>query len=147
MSNKGLPGVWMFLRLIVDPGWAPIAVAVAFLLSVGSGYAESHDYVFHTAGGAAIAYFALRTASIVPSLSKRVSLAGRPAFAFLAAMTVALLWEVAEFCADQWLGASLQGGIFETLRDVAFGAIGALVVAVAARLLARPVRGGQGPTK
>ncbi len=53
MSTKGLQNVRMIFRLMLDPGWAPIAVAVAFLLSVGSGFADTYDYVFHAAGGAA----------------------------------------------------------------------------------------------
>jgi hypothetical protein len=121
-------GVRLFLRLMVDPGWAVWLVAIAFLLSVSSGIGDSYDYVFHTAGGAAIAFFAYRTASIAPGLASRIKQSSRPMFAFVTALIVAALWEVAEFAADRLLGTNMQHGPLETLRDFAFGALGALIV-------------------
>ncbi len=132
MSNKGLPNVWMLLRLMVDPGWAPIAVAVAFLLSVGTGFADTHDYVFHVAGGAAAAFFALRTMFLVPSVASRIPTRSRPVIALVVALVVAALWEVAEFASDRMLGTSFLHGIRETVSDFAYGAAGALLVIVVA---------------
>ncbi len=145
MSNKGLPNVWTFLRLMVDPGWAPIAVAVVFLLLVGTGIPDRYDYVFHATGGASIAYFAWRTASLAPSLTRRVPASSRPVFALVVALAVAALWESAEFAADRLLGTSMQHGMRETFRDFAYGALGALAVVVVARLVARPAPGDQEP--
>ena len=130
-------GVWLFLRLLVDPGWAVWLVAVAFLLSVSSGIGDRYDYVFHTAGGAAIAFFAYRTACIAPGLASRIKQTSRPMFAFVTALIVAALWEVAEFAADRLLGTRMQHGPLETLRDFAFGALGALIVCTCATLLAQ----------
>jgi hypothetical protein len=127
----------MFLRLLVDPGWAVWLVAIAFLLSVSSGIGDSYDYVFHTAGGAAIAFFAFRTAFIAPGLAARIKPRSRPLFAFVTALIVAALWEVAEFAADRLLGTNMQHGPLETLRDFAFGALGAAIVSIVARLLLR----------
>ena len=132
-----LPNVRLFLRLMVNPGWAPIVVAAAFLAVSGTGLGARYDYVFHAAGGAAFAYFIWRCAALVPSLSKRVRDTQQIVFAFTGACLVAVLWEVAEFGADQWLGTTLQGGLLETLRDLAFGAIGAAVVCVLISLLVR----------
>lgn len=134
---KNLPNVRLFLRLMVDPGWAPAGVAVAFLVLVGAGLGDRYDYVFHAAGGAAVAYFFWRCAALVPALSQRVQGRARLVFAFAASCVVAVLWEFAEFGADRWLGFTLQGGILETLRDLAFGALGATAVCVVVGLIGR----------
>jgi hypothetical protein len=134
------------LRLIVDPGWAPIAVATAFLLMFGSSFTEQHDYVFHLAGGAAIAYFVWRTITIVPALARRIAPPKRPAVTFLATLVVAVLWEVAELAAGT-MGVVLQRGLGETVRDIAYGALGAIVFVVLARAVSRRVPGSQEPTE
>ncbi|MCH7903900.1 MAG: hypothetical protein IH944_04950 [Armatimonadetes bacterium] len=134
---KNLPNVRLFLRLMVDPGWAPAGVAAAFLVLVATGLGGRYDYVFHAAGGAAVAYFFWRCAALVPALSQRVQGGTRPVFALAGSCVVAVLWEFAEFGADRWLGFTLQGGILETLRDLAFGALGAAVVCVLVGLIGR----------
>lgn len=52
---------------------------------------------------------------------------------------VALLWEVAEFTADQVLGAHTQKGNTDTMTDLIVGTLGALLVALA--LYAHRTRG------
>jgi len=146
MSNHGLPNVRLFLRLMVDPGWAPIAVAAAFLLMLGTAFPEEHDYVFHLAGGAAIAYFVWRTIAIVPALAGRIAPPKRPVVTFLATLVVAVLWEVAELAAGT-MGVLLQHGPGETVRDIAYGALGAIVFVVLARAVSRLAPAGQGPTE
>ena len=125
---------------MVDPGWAPAGVAAAFLVLAGTGIADRYDYLFHAAGGAAFAYFFWRCAALVPSLSRRVRVGTRSIFAFAGACVVAVLWELAEFGADRWLGTSYQGGLFETLRDLAFGALGAAAVCSLRALAERSAR-------
>jgi hypothetical protein len=115
-------------------------VAVAFLLAAPTGFGDSHDYVFHTAGGAAIAYAAWRTVALVPLLADRVVAPSRPLFALAAAAVIAVLWEVAEFVADRELGTTLQHGAVETGRDLAFGIGGAALIALVARLVSSPNR-------
>lgn len=132
-----MKSVLPFLRLMVDPGWAPATVAGTFLALAGTGLVSQYDYVFHAAGGAAFAYFFWRCAVLVPSLSLRVRDRTRIIFAFAGACVVAVLWEVAEFGADRWLGTSFQGGLLETLRDLAFGALGAAGVCVLVGLIGR----------
>jgi hypothetical protein len=129
------PGLRVGLRIVLEHGWAPAAVALAFLLSVGSGFADRYDWVFHLAGGAAIAYFVLRASSAAPGLASRILRTSRPLFAFGVSVVVALFWEIAEFLADRFLGTAMQHGPLETLRDLSYGALGAALVAGAARLL------------
>lgn len=129
----------LLLRLLVDPGWAPIVVAVAFLMSVPSGFAESHDYVFHLAGGAAVAFFAWRSAALVPSMASRIAAHRRPLLAFAFAVIVAALWEAAEFTADGALGTSFQNVRGEALSDFGFSCLGAALFAIPARALQNPV--------
>lgn len=118
---------WLLLRLLVEPGWAPVAVVVGFLLAVPSGFADTYDWVFHSSGGAAVAYFTWRTLVLL----KRAQPRARPLIALVVATGIAVLWEAAEFVADRVLGTSLQHGAGETLRDLAFGAVGAVVVCLA----------------
>jgi hypothetical protein len=135
----------LLLRLLLDPGWVLIIVAAAFLASVSSGFAESHDYLFHLAGGAAVAFFAWRSIGLVPNIATRIAPRKRPIFAFVAALTVAALWEAAEFVADGTLGTSLQNEQGEALRDFGFSALGALVLTVVVRALPNPVPAGGKP--
>ena len=52
---------------------------------------------------------------------------------------VALAWEIAEFTADQALGAQTQKGNTDTMTDMIVGTLGALIVAFA--LYAHRTRG------
>jgi hypothetical protein len=118
------------LRLLLDPGWAVWAVALAFLLLVPNGVADRFDYLFHTAGGAAIAFFAYRTVSVTQDFAARIKSPSRPLFALVCALVAAALWEAAEFVADRTLRTQMQHDLLESLRDIAFGALGALAVCV-----------------
>ena len=145
MTQLPIPNVALFLRLLLEPGWAPILVAAAFLASVSSGFAESHDYLFHLAGGAAVAFFAWRSIGLVRIVSTRIAPRKRPIFAFVAALTVAALWEAAEFVADGALGTSFQNEQGEAVRDFGYSVLGALVLTVLVRALSSPVPAGGKP--
>ncbi len=83
-----------------------------------------------------MAFFALRTMLIVPSLASRIPASSRQMFALVVALAVAAIWEVAEFAADRVLGTSMQHDGRETVRDFAYGAAGALLVIVVALVVA-----------
>lgn len=125
------------LRLMLDPRWAPAVVAIAFLLCVGNGIAERFDYVFHIAGGAAIAYFVFRTTSIAPSFAERIAPRKRQVFALITTILVAALWEGAEFLADARLGTRLQQDPLEAPRDFGFSVVGGLLACAVAFLASR----------
>lgn len=124
----------LVLRILGEAIWAPLVVSVAFLLSVGSGHADTYDWAFHLAGGAAIAYGALRVVSLAPGLAARTTRRTRPAVSLFVALGVAVLWEGAEWIADRTLGTRLQHGALESARDIGYGAIGAVAIAALARL-------------
>ncbi len=127
---KDLPNVRLFLRLMVDPGWAPICVVVLFLLSVEEGVAGRFDHLTHGSGGAAIAFFFWRSFGLVPYLARGMSDLVRYLFAFTSACAVAVFWELAEFFADRWLGTALQHSVEESMLDLLSGVVGAAVVLI-----------------
>lgn len=78
----------------------------------------------------AIAYFFLRATEI----ASRLGLLGAPArvmtllLVFTLACTATIFWEFAEFFCDRYLGSHAQGGVFDTLKDMFFGMVGAVAL-------------------
>jgi hypothetical protein len=54
-----LPTVRWLLRLLVNPGWAPLGVVVMHLALAHYGLTHRFDHLLHFLGGASIAYFLL----------------------------------------------------------------------------------------
>ena len=119
-------------------GWAPTLVFVAHMIlwhGVGA-YAAFPplDAPMHLLGGLAIAFF-LWTAY---SISARSGTFGRPNTSAIAVLTLtstatsAVLWELAEYLSDRFLGTNTQKGLEDTLLDLLLGLVGgAIFVGVA----------------
>ncbi len=118
--------------------WAPSLVfCIHLLLSrVVGGYAAAPDLdrAVHLLGGMAFSFFALGAAEE----ATRREILGRPAasglflLALLATATAALFWEFAEFLSDRWFGTHAQGGLHDTLSDMALGVAGSCLHLAAA---------------
>lgn len=123
---KDLPAVRLLLRLLVNPGWAPLAVVVVHLVLAQYGFTQRFDHLLHFLGGASIAYFLFMLVGLLPSLFGGVPSWIRYLLAFTASCTVAVFWEFAEFASDRFMGTSIQQSVSETVLDLAFGVAGAL---------------------
>jgi len=116
-------------------GWAPFGVlALHSVLAVLFGHRREWDPLFHFLGGAAGAYSLLRILNALPGLARAVEALDRSAVIVVAMSTACLLWELAEFASDRFLGTRIQQGLFDTGSDVALGVVGAAVTAWVARI-------------
>jgi hypothetical protein len=120
-----LPAVRWLLRVLLNPGWAPLSVVALHLALAELGLTQRFDHLLHFLGGASMAYF---LHGLIARLPLRV--AGLPRWvhfllAFTSACTVALFWEFAEFASDQLRGTSIQQSLSETMLDLLFGVLGA----------------------
>lgn len=125
---------------MVNPGWAPISVAVMFLALAGSGLADRFDHVIHSLGGASISYFFYGAIGKLPSGATGTPKGIHYLLALTSACTVALFWEFAEFASDRFMGTSLQQTVSGTILDLMFGVLGAtasVLLVAAFQLLAR----------
>jgi len=113
--------------------WAPLSVLGLhlFLSRVAGAYRAlpDLDLPVHLLGGVAFSWFALGAAE---GLARRGLLGGPNRLAllgaaFLATASAALFWEFAEFLSDRWLGTRAQGGLDDTLLDMAMGVAGSLL--------------------
>jgi hypothetical protein len=126
------PAIW---RLVAPAAWAPLVVFVVHvILDRGLGAYDAQpwlDLPMHVCGGMAVAYV-IRTAlrrladpagEADPSISGDLLIVTGTA-------TVAILWEFAEFGVDRMLGTTLQGGLPDTMKDLAMGLLGAVALAI-----------------
>ena len=123
---------WLIASLRAT-AWAPIAVFGfhLFAMLVLNVYAKVPDFdiPMHFVGGVAIAYFfggSYRTAL-------NHDLIGQPAKVVYAVIVLgmtalaAVVWEFAEFLADQTLGTHTQPSLPDTLLDLLMGLLGGIV--------------------
>lgn len=135
-SSNG--GTEASLALALRGAWAPIAVFLAHVFASRglNAYAwyPPLDIPMHFAGGVAIAHFFAVGLAALPE----GAVAGRfrPLFegvaTFALTCTAAVFWEFAEFLSDRYFGTRAQGGLEDTLLDMALGAAGGLTYALTA---------------
>ena len=128
-----LPAVRWLLRLLLNPGWAPLAVVVLHLVLAGYGLTQRLDHLLHFLGGASIAYFFLGLFASLPAARSPSWVLYLLTFAW--ACTIAVFWEFAEFASDQFRGTAIQQSVPETMLDLLFGVLGALTTLAGAGLL------------
>ena len=135
---KNLPVVRHFLRILLEPGWAPLGVVGLHLMLAEFGLTESFDHWLHFLGGASMGYLLFRLIEMLSLLGASQGWV-RYMVAFTAACTVAVFWEFGEFASDAWLHTAVQRGLNETMLDLLFGVVGA-TVALVLMAAARKVR-------
>src|SRR5688572_25989671 len=99
LTVNDLPLVRRVLRILLEPGWAPLSVLVLHGALAEFGLTERFDHLVHFLGGASIAYFfsrVLELFSLFPS-SQRWAVY---LVAFTASCTAAVFWEFIEFGSD-----------------------------------------------
>ena len=124
---KSMPTVRWLLGILVNPGWAPLAVAILHVALAERGLTDRFDHPLHFLGGAAIAYFLHGLiVRLQPTLG--ISCYGvRHLLAFTSACAVAVFWEFAEFASDRLRHTTIQRSVNETMLDLVFGVSGAFV--------------------
>lgn len=86
----------------------------------------------HFAGGMAIASMAIQLLNYFEK-QKQITFKSHIIQALLLLCvvgTIAMLWEIAEFSADQFLGWSLQYSLFDTMKDMILGLTGGTIVVI-----------------
>ncbi len=139
---KNLPAVRFLMRILVNPGWAPLGVVAMHLVLAEFGLTQRFDHLLHFTGGAAMAWFLFGLIALLPFQVTGVPKWVHHLIAFSSACTVAVFWEFAEFASDQLLGTAIQQSLSETVLDLLFGVLGAgatLLMAAAFSMLVRGV--------
>jgi hypothetical protein len=129
-------------KVLMIGGWAPLMVfsihAIASRVFHVYEAVPQADIPMHFAGGVAIAFFISRCFRALPRdvvRSSRVIVLEAVLVASLTT-TAAVLWEFAEFLLDSVSGTNVQVSLANTMKDLAFGMLGAMVfIAVRARRL------------
>jgi hypothetical protein len=112
-------------RLLREALWAPIAIALAAIV-LGRPIEAAHVWwLLHVLGGAAVAFCYLRGLRIGVPVLGALRPAGQYLFAFTAACSTALAWEIAEYMSDTLFGTALQEGLADTMSDLMLGVAGA----------------------
>lgn len=145
-----LPTVRWLLRLLVNPGWAPLGVVVLHLALAHYGLTHRFDHLLHFLGGASIGYFLFGLLASLPSLFASIPGWVQYILVFTTSCTVAVFWEFAEFASDRFLGTSVQQSVTETMLDLTFGVVGAtttLVVKAVFRGLSKSAAGSSGQVR
>jgi hypothetical protein len=133
MSSSPSKAAWLQCtkQSIRDSGWAPSLVFAIHLVALEVFDAYSRiaylDLLMHFIGGAVMAYFLHAFVTQASSMENATSdnpMTNR-ILVFIGTITVAVLWEFAEFMSDQFLATHTQAGLDDTLSDLLFGAIGA----------------------
>ena len=129
-------GVWFrwAITSLRRAGWAPVLVfaihiAAILGLDIYNRFPE-FDIPMHFAGGAAIAYFfgaCYREAAHRGLLGQPSAIVFPPMILGLTSVA-AVVWEFAEFIADQQFGMHTQPSLSDTLLDLLMGLSGGLVV-------------------
>jgi hypothetical protein len=129
LSNR--QGMEWWVDTFLQPAWAPVLVFGLHVLSsrVFDLYAlwPPLDVPMHLAGGLAIGFFFHQ----ITARCTGAGLLAAPAWMIAVAVfaltgTAAVLWEFAEFLSDRYLGTHAQGGLQDTLGDMALGIAGGL---------------------
>ena len=137
------PFLRRFLRILIDPGWAPFSVVLFHVVLAEFGLTHRFDHLLHFLGGAAIAYFFFRflaLLALIPTTHPWLIYAAT----FTSSCTAALFWEFVEFASDVFLHTNVQQSLSETMLDLLFGVLGALssltLIAFARLVLFKPRR-------
>jgi hypothetical protein len=132
VSDAGRPGANRLVigRLLLAVLWAPVAVlATHVVLDLGLQAYDRRPWLdgpMHVAGGAAIAH------GIGAALRARDD-RGHPLAPILmvtGTAAVAVLWEFCEFTIDRLFGTNLQVSLPNTMKDLALGLLGGVVLAI-----------------
>ena len=132
MNNTAKLSAWIVTTLR-EAAWAPISVVVFYLIGFFLGWFDvipPLDIPTHFMGGVAITYFYRSAIRNLQKLLGDIPFVIQVILAVTATGTTAVLWEFAEYISDYFLRTHHVFGLNDTLKDMFFGLLGALVLSL-----------------
>ena len=125
-------------RVAREAAWAPLTVLVAHAVCGRMlGHEPYVDPVMHLSGGVAAAFFFRQASTIAGDLLGEPSPTALDLLAFGLTCAMAMFWEFGEALAHRYLSLKEHIGAADTIRDLAFGVVGAVVYLGARRIAGR----------
>ena len=131
MTNRQQLITWIFATLR-EAGWAPLSVFVFYVIGIAFQLFKLFpplDIPTHFIGGVAITYF---YRSVIQNSQRIVGSIPFPIqilLAFTCTGTTIILWEFYENLLDYFFGTHMVRGLEDTILDMFWGLLGALVLA------------------
>lgn len=117
-----------------EAGWAPALVLVLSLIFGNVFHAYERfpglDKAVHLIGGMAIAYFFATSIRYSQGLTGKIGSKLQLVLVLALTLVVAFAWEGIELLGDASLNMKMNHGLTDTLLDIVFGLLGALIVLV-----------------
>jgi hypothetical protein len=132
MQNKSQFFDWVVVTL-KESAWAPLSVFGFYLFGLVFHLYELFpplDIPTHFMGGIAITYFYRSLVRNSQKIFGDVPLPIQIIFAFTCTGTTVVLWEFYENILDYFLHTHMVLGLFDTLKDMFMGLLGALVLSL-----------------
>ncbi len=125
-------------RTFQEAAWAPLAV-FCFYAVAAKGFNAYILYPWldmptHFVGGIAITYFFLVGTAHAQEVVGSIPCSIQLVLSLGLTAVTAVVWEFLEFLSDVTFGTHMNLGVSDTLSDLLFGLLGALVVVLAAAL-------------
>jgi len=116
-----------------EAAWAPLSVFGFYLFGLSIHLYDKYppfDIPTHFLGGVAITYFYRSAIRNSQKIFGGIPLLIQIIFAFTCTGTTVALWEFYENFADHFLGTHMMYGLGDTIKDMAMGLLGALVLSI-----------------
>ena len=121
------------LSTLRESAWAPLSVVGFYLLGLAFGLYDTYpplDIPTHLAGGIAITYFYRSAIRKSQRFLGEIPFLVQILFAFTCTGTTIIFWEFYEIILDFLFKAHNVLGLYDTLKDMANGLLGALLLTV-----------------
>jgi hypothetical protein len=118
------------LGTLREAAWAPLSIFVSYLLALALHLFNLYsplDIPFHFLGGAVITYFYRAAIRHSQNVIGEIPLPIQILLAFTCTGTTTILWEFYENILDFFAGTHMVRGLQDTMMDLFFGLLGALV--------------------
>lgn len=132
MNNTPKLSNWIVTTLR-EAAWAPVSVVVFYLIGFTLGWFDvvpPLDIPTHFMGGVTITYFYRAAIRNSQKFLGDIPLVVQVIFAVTATGTTTVLWEFGEYMSDYFLRTHHVFGLNDTLKDMFFGLLGALVLSL-----------------
>lgn len=132
MNNHPNLSSWI-VTTFREAAWAPISVVVFYLTGFFLGWFNVFpplDIPTHFMGGVTITYFYRAAIRHSEKLLGDIPSMVQVLFAITATGTTAVLWEFGEYLSDYFLRTNHVFGLNDTLKDMFFGLLGALLLSL-----------------
>ena len=130
MQNKNQFNTWVIATLR-ESAWAPLSVVGFYLVGLAIHLFDNipnMDIPTHFLGGVAITYFYRSAIHNSQKVVGNIPLSIQILLAFTATGTTAVFWEFYENILDYFFGFHMVLGLGDTIKDLAMGLLGALVL-------------------